>query len=558
MASSETNLTSAALAVALVALLGTIGQLLQQYFATAEGYRRCQPSVLGPWAKRTRLRWRWTQFRFETLFTTPDLALHKYPDLKNVAWGELQRSSGQQGLEVIDGSASSLEKTLTSSETDNDPSQELVCWIRLLGILHYVQDVTRPTLRHPLLKPPSDIARLVQPVLRFRERSWDLMPPDVVRPYASATVSDVAILVRRAGMVWSSFRPSDGIMRAEGQFRGISQTITSTMVRSVGVMLQYSNSKTDNAAASRLAKDLTANWMDVYIPRTEADQLGFGIIPACPGLSLPSFRIGTDEELYEVIDSLDRSGQCMDQIMSLRKRESTWTPRLADLIPIAAPMIRIRGSTGMRIPAPTSRYVGYTVDRASFVVFHARLKEHLGLAPGPTGSAQTRWVLEAYEKLRTHGNWELEFRSLLDLDKGGVQARVAFLDEVQDCFDTTTRYFALLRSTPSFEYDKLLASHMTHTVLAHREVHEINRAGRARNDFGLSHNKAEGMHVYWDKLPLIVKDMRDQGCHDELLVQDSWITMMFRALCWQRCHCFVPGKTVPSEYYGSKLPVFIG
>ncbi|KAG9241993.1 hypothetical protein BJ878DRAFT_195333 [Calycina marina] len=37
------------------------GQLLQQCFATADGYRRCQRSVMGEWSSKTRLRWRWRE-----------------------------------------------------------------------------------------------------------------------------------------------------------------------------------------------------------------------------------------------------------------------------------------------------------------------------------------------------------------------------------------------------------------------------------------------------------------------------------------------------------------
>lgn len=62
-----------ALIISLVALVATTGQLLQQYFATADGYRRCQPSVMGPWGNLTRLRWRWREFRFETIYYVPRL-----------------------------------------------------------------------------------------------------------------------------------------------------------------------------------------------------------------------------------------------------------------------------------------------------------------------------------------------------------------------------------------------------------------------------------------------------------------------------------------------------
>jgi hypothetical protein len=75
MADTVDPVAVTALVVALVALITTIGQLLQQYFATADGYRRCQRSVMGDWAQRTRLRWRWSQFRFETLYTTPEISI---------------------------------------------------------------------------------------------------------------------------------------------------------------------------------------------------------------------------------------------------------------------------------------------------------------------------------------------------------------------------------------------------------------------------------------------------------------------------------------------------
>jgi hypothetical protein len=64
-----------ALIVALLALVIALGQLVQQIFGTADGYRRCQKSVIGPWAKYTKLQWRWSQFRFETKFATPDIRL---------------------------------------------------------------------------------------------------------------------------------------------------------------------------------------------------------------------------------------------------------------------------------------------------------------------------------------------------------------------------------------------------------------------------------------------------------------------------------------------------
>ena len=38
------------LIISLVAFATTVLQVLQQYLASADGYRRCAPSVIGPWS----------------------------------------------------------------------------------------------------------------------------------------------------------------------------------------------------------------------------------------------------------------------------------------------------------------------------------------------------------------------------------------------------------------------------------------------------------------------------------------------------------------------------
>jgi hypothetical protein len=68
-----------------------------------------------------------------------------------------------------------------------------------------------------------------------RRRSWDFVPPDVIRPFASITLSDIAILARRMGMVWNEFKPSAGILEAEGN----DHVLSSVVVRGLGIMLSY-------------------------------------------------------------------------------------------------------------------------------------------------------------------------------------------------------------------------------------------------------------------------------------------------------------------------------
>jgi hypothetical protein len=161
-ASVDTSLTAVALVIALVALVTALGQLLQQYFATADGYRRCHKSVMGEYAQKTRLHWRWREFRFETLYTTPELFLAgdgapnrvgqvlltgskasrkksmvpvssmEDEDIKTLNPPHLQSAHGRDGL---DGRA----------WLDPEPKRvgtykgELACWVPLL---HWIHDRT--------------------------------------------------------------------------------------------------------------------------------------------------------------------------------------------------------------------------------------------------------------------------------------------------------------------------------------------------------------------------------------------------------------------------------
>lgn len=60
-----------ALIISLVALFTTVLQVLQQYYSSAEGYRRCADSVMGLWAKGTHRKLRFQEFRIEVVFETP-------------------------------------------------------------------------------------------------------------------------------------------------------------------------------------------------------------------------------------------------------------------------------------------------------------------------------------------------------------------------------------------------------------------------------------------------------------------------------------------------------
>lgn len=616
---AEVYLALTALVIACCSLFVTTGQLLGQYFATADGYRRCQPSVMGPWAKRTRMRWRWLQWRFEVLFTTPDIFLHTFAvDRHHERYGTLPN-----GGEWVSGSHESESRTMVASRFFSNPSDEMVCWLPFLASLHYHE---REMERHDCYRASYDgLLRHGRfrsgPALAMRERSWDFMSPDIVRPFAVTNISDIAILARRLGMVWKDFRPDDGILRAEGN----GHMFTSTMARSIGIVLQYMQSgpRVISGGDEKNACEMALRKNSLYIPVGEADSMGFGILPGFRSLQIAEFRIGTIDDVLSTMDSLDQSGRSSNKIKDIRRISPRVTFGFSDLIPLACPMIRLRGSSIIRLPIPSEYSVGLTCHKEGFVIFHHRLKQYIAERDGNV-SKQTLWVLRQYEELKEQYRiWEDE----VEANEQGNGRDVAFLEKVHTCWEDATKYFIRLQEQSAggrFRYTDLMACHIIHSINywgdAWARIRGDDETWKAREHFGLRDWIAEGMHLYFDYLPLIAAEMRSKvgggldggfgrgrrgdgygdveeevdevgggssgsnrrGAGDgngdgngdakgdadvdaDAWVYEAWFTMIFRAFCWWRCHYMMPGQDMvstpsilPARYWMSKLPVYIG
>ena len=244
-----------------------------------------------------------------------------------------------------------------------------------------------------------------------------------------------------------------------------------------------------------------------------------------------------------------------------RTIEPVCTFGFADLIPIAAPVLRSRGSTIIRIPTPAQYCIGLTYHKEGFVIFYHRLKAHNIHWP----SNHTRWVLEQYENLRSKfAEWEDE----VEANKYANGDSLAFLEKVHDLWDATTVYFKVLqKSCPSFKYTDLMASHIRHAVHYWNDAWANKRGddGRKTHEwYGLRDWIAEGAHMYWEYLPGVVADMQRKCDMRDEMIREAWIVMMFRAFCWWRCHWMMHGQDMaddnsrlPSRYWDCKMPVFV-
>lgn len=404
--------------------------------------------------------------------------------------------------------------------------------------------------------------QLVRPAVRYRETPWDRLPREMDRPSAVSTISDIAILARRLGMSWDVFNPEGGCTKAVGNGHGIFSTFT----RSVGLQLQSVHlgggvAFVDRSASPNVGRVSKA---ELYIPTREADMMGLGILPGCISLNIPNMKLGTTAEVYATMDILDSTRKASSTLRDVnRLLVGKWDAHcmyaFSDIIALAAPIIRRRHSTIVRLPMLTEFCSNLLSQRECFVVFHNRLKEYTATH----SSEQANWVLKHYEQLKSKYNeWENEAEHNSPVNGSDL----GFLEEVHDCWDAATEYFVRMEEQQDLRYLDLMAAHIAHAVNYWGNAWRRLKQEIARDNYGLRALEAEGSHLYFDYSSLIVEDMRKKGFEGpEKVVHDAWFMLMFRAFCWWRCHSLHPGEDpshkgspLPSRYWDCKMPVYIG
>jgi hypothetical protein len=423
-------------------------------------------------------------------------------------------------------------------------SEDMVCWLPFLYWIHNTSEAaTIPAQRDMLSMPPLHV-RI--PALVFRERSWDFQPPDVVRPFAKSTVSDIAIIARRMGMKWKDFRPADGVMRAEGH----SHIITSTVIRSLGILLQYSYTGQDQRLKyaeinlGRIAPgSINKDREEVYIPRARADRLGCGVIRGEPKLCVPDFTVGTQHEIAIALDSLDTSGQSFATLRDVQREYPDFRFRVADIVAMSTGMIHHRGSDLVQIPAPSDNVHGFTTSlegrRAFRLCLEGYVENYADLG------SKTKEVLQMCRELNNgYMEWEGQGQAWI------VRQSHIYLDALDSHVESLTTYLDnLARDSAAFSYLNLLGAHIRFAV--------FRADGETSPMKAEAPNYEEDLKGYFEQLPQIVDYMKTTGV-TSLDAIDAWAAMMLRACCWGACHFFVPGERVPMAYFGSQLPVYIG
>lgn len=175
-------------------------------------------------------------------------------------------------------------------------------------------------------------------------------------------------------------------------------------------------------------------------------------------------------------------------------------------------------------------------------------------------SKQTWSILHQYAELlyRYGEQWEIHEGCNQKLNYRSVE----FLDNLHGKHMAAINYFKVLMArcngtgekSQVFSYTDLMYAHVRHAVNYFPEVLERVNASpsRARNHCGLRAAGwiTEGAHIYFDNVSKAIWDMRSKGFDQPEIVEEAWLTMMWKAFLWHRCHFMVEGAWIQSSHWG--------
>lgn len=235
----EVIVAAVALIVSVIAFSANFMQVLQQYLASAAGYSQCNEKVMGKWADTKKRRFNWQELRFEVEFHAPVI----FVSPPNNKFGPVP---GEQ-IYFLNGTDESLDETWTDLNMDqrkayaeksikeriHTADNERASWSMLLSAVQRMEkdsrewqieqykDIGPPKTVTDAFELPKDPPTLethhtLTVALQRKRKSWDTMPPAVVRPYATTTMCHLIEMMAALGVYWKEFDRKHDRYHAEG------------------------------------------------------------------------------------------------------------------------------------------------------------------------------------------------------------------------------------------------------------------------------------------------------------------------------------------------------
>lgn len=692
------SISLTAFIVSLVALIVSFLQFTQSTFLTAEGSRRCKPSVIGKWSKLAHKHFIWSELRFEMTFTTPKLILvdfsdpysHAFfiemlaevsgrndvydkvqllhqPDVQVhprsrqlraaahvLSWNSLPygiedcwkrnrqtktRSTEWQWLQTV---GERFKKLLNMAFFfmedfhEAGTSQEIgITWDSLLrqiylyqtcsyGIRHidnqFIDALAEHTARLESGVHQNDLSSTLQSGFASRELSsktwdgsgtnaaivlqrhtWDLMPPDAIRPMAQAELGAILVFAQRLGMRWREIDLFRGSLRAEGD--GCS--ITSNSIQGFGIVLQFNQSRKFRPVQ--------------MINNQKVDKLMCGIVPGCKTLGLNDIEVVSDVRDVNTthrrwLHGLGFGGYVDDT----RKHRPYWSQTLLnDAMAFYCPFLPSKGNPATRAPNPfgfdavglvaTTEYA----DAVQLLRVKLRERQKTGTQWSPN-SRPHELMTQLHDKCEDdfyHRADAVRHRDLISLEQFDTSSKsyralhrlaerkLDLVAKLQDIHGETTHYFAVLQrsddktqadASSSYLHEKnqaspngklryidLFRAHIRmqadaiwgHDDVINTRIDSIRNRITAGGDYKNAKQIDNPIVAIVDQFDPanICRKLRDGRAYTEEDISDeqieeAWWMLIVRGISWRMSVELAgpPFCTVaPASLYGSDMPVWL-
>ncbi|KAK4168352.1 hypothetical protein QBC43DRAFT_117212 [Cladorrhinum sp. PSN259] len=241
-----------ALILSVVALISTFAQLFQQYLASAIGYANCGETVMGEWHHSKKRKFRASELRFEVQFETPVIFVCPPTNERGPIPGK--------PINFVNGTPESLKDTRTlmpdeeikrvqaamasssSSSRVHTADNERATWVTMLSQLQSMERQSQQWQQeHYKHNPPQNLPLVtfenhtLAIAMQAKKRSWDNMPTDVTKPYATTTICHILEIAAMMGIYWQEFDRAKGKYRAEGN----GYMLTGAQVADLGLAFTF-------------------------------------------------------------------------------------------------------------------------------------------------------------------------------------------------------------------------------------------------------------------------------------------------------------------------------
>ncbi|KAJ1325471.1 hypothetical protein MN608_08664 [Microdochium nivale] len=387
----EVIIASVALAVACVALLPAVLQMLQAYFASATGFARCGHKVMGAWAQSTRRVFRWSELRFEVQFETPVIFLappnnDRAPVPNEPIWYiDGTKESRQETRSLLPDEHKVEDNQRSEKERIHTADNERASWVVLLAAVQQMEHDSGEWQKRfyeeaPGKQMPKILAqRTLAVAVQKKTKSWDTMPAAMTKPYATTTMCHLIELASVLGLHWREFSRSQDRYRAEGN----GFILTGSVVNELGLVFNFQKAAQTHFGAGRL------------IPIETIKQFCFGVVPTmfCQPKdekddtfrypfdlpqNLAAIKLGSPREIADTLTVVGCSTNTGEYFLLENQRTAHLFPVAFEILGMLSRTLHGRGSGFRMLPNPTT----YRWDKKSFSLwklleaFEHRLEEN--------------------------------------------------------------------------------------------------------------------------------------------------------------------------------------